>query len=441
MGRLEQETLALASLLNLPVGDEAQYNPSDRHLPDHHPERVRRRMELMRDFWIEVERDPYLHGAIPPGIIFLPGERLALPGFGWAPLTWLSGRDEDYPFPLDDVAHGTEVAPSGLMVRYPGYLIRSTLQKRFEIIGVNSRGLSFEFSVSSGLYDWYRAEPVDEAEGPNSATVQNIVAASSSGSGSAAGGPRLAIILSRPRPVEFPGEIALLVEIYNEESAGGVATKDGVLGSADEEPTYYCRIIRRMVISRLSLHPAAGAGESSAVTAAAANGASVLGMFARFDGQIIGEAVPVRQRWCVDAYHPPAELDAPPSPRPDAPESRSGAPPTTTPPALPGRTTYRQSSSASARGLLSAAGGPITALIPREASPGAGGGRRRRPRRLESELSTRGSDGLGLGLGLDGAADVPAAEPERTQRAQLVGLSSMATAVVHIRRLAQQRNR
>jgi len=58
---------------------------------------------------------------IPPGMVFLPGPKLPLRGFAWAPRSWMTRRSRDAGAPL----LATDQSPSfltlrGLLVRYPG---------------------------------------------------------------------------------------------------------------------------------------------------------------------------------------------------------------------------------------------------------------------------------------------------------------------------------
>lgn len=48
---------------------------------------------LMTDWWLVLER--YRPDSIPPGSVFLPGEKLPIDGFGWAPRTFKSAHDTE----------------------------------------------------------------------------------------------------------------------------------------------------------------------------------------------------------------------------------------------------------------------------------------------------------------------------------------------------------
>src|SRR5689334_4831978 len=56
------------------------------------------RDQLMKEFWTLFERE--YEGNIPPGLIFLPGEKLALQGFGWAPRSFMEAYKLDHPDPF-----------------------------------------------------------------------------------------------------------------------------------------------------------------------------------------------------------------------------------------------------------------------------------------------------------------------------------------------------
>ncbi len=142
---------------------------------------------------------------------------------------------------------------------------------------------------------------------------------------------RLAIILSMPRPVDIP-EVGLLVWIYDNRDTitskkGEEVVRDEVdqpiqstskkgkavdrgdqptVGShdrgTDTKQILYCRIIRRLAVSRLALYSDAGTTSENNTATGSQNGGSVLDHFSFFDGEIIGECVDDDQQWCVDGY-------------------------------------------------------------------------------------------------------------------------------------------
>lgn len=294
VGKAEKETFALASLLNITLDSTHEDPPGYEDLAPDDPKRKERREALMKEFLCKIER----HG-IPSGMIFLPGERLSLPGFGWAPMTWMSSRDESYPYPLTTPWYPTDLVDPGLVVRYPGYLLRTPKQTCRQIISQKTAelGSGFEFSVSAGLFDLYQAQNFDGEPAANTVicALQNRLERDEP--------VKLGIILSRSRPVEFPCEIALLVEIYtpDDEVARQTRAKLGnQVGRRDSEELellqsmLFCKIIRRLKISRVSPYRNSSANSSSDT--------SVLDIYGRFNGGIIGETVHERQMWCVDGY-------------------------------------------------------------------------------------------------------------------------------------------
>lgn len=123
MSNPAHETLALATLFNLDYEDtevEAaglELVPSDAQIN-----------RLARDFWY-IFHDQH-QGCIPPGIIFLPGEKASLEhegrsGFGWAPKTWLSASEVDYPDRLSIWYAPTDLRDEGLIVQFPGVLLHT----------------------------------------------------------------------------------------------------------------------------------------------------------------------------------------------------------------------------------------------------------------------------------------------------------------------------
>ncbi|KAK4221499.1 hypothetical protein QBC38DRAFT_449124 [Podospora fimiseda] len=85
VGKVETETFALASMLNITLDGDHEDPPDYRDMRQDDKRRRKGRQELMKDFLSKIERH-----AIAPGMIFLPGERLSLKGFGWAPMKFPS---------------------------------------------------------------------------------------------------------------------------------------------------------------------------------------------------------------------------------------------------------------------------------------------------------------------------------------------------------------
>lgn len=153
--------------------------------------------EMMKELWVLLHET--CPGAIPPGIIFLPGERLPIKDFGWAPRTWMSGQDVDYPDPLSYMPSAAEfVEGKGLRVQYPGFLLHFKSADSVLL----PKQTSIEFPSDSSLLEWYEVEQAD--------SKTNILPAT--GKLMEVGEYQIAIILCRPKPRE-QREIALLVKV------------------------------------------------------------------------------------------------------------------------------------------------------------------------------------------------------------------------------------
>ncbi len=263
--------MALATLLNLDYSDTKIGKgrvPKDVKNPD--PELD----DLMKDFWVAF--DEQFKGAIPPGIIFLRGKKLHVPGFGWAPRTWMEAYEIDYPDPLQSTSFKTVLdKDNGLRVRYPGFILHTPNRNR--VLGTDNIHDEFIFPVDRNLIEWYKAKRTD--------TVQSDYVASIGDNKTT-----LAIILSRPQPRDLLPEIALLVEIWKQRNE----TQD-----KGSKQVFYCQIIHRLQVSRE--RPAYPDNENDfphpIVTGP--------GSEQRDDGDlIIGEVLGPDQEWFVDGYFP-----------------------------------------------------------------------------------------------------------------------------------------
>ncbi|KAK9418357.1 putative Heterokaryon incompatibility domain-containing protein [Seiridium unicorne] len=229
------ETLALATLLDLNHEDneiaeagllqEKRPTQADTKLRG---EQTAKKDKLVREFWTEFnKRWPE---SIPPGIIFLSGERVELEGFGWAPRTWMTAQPVDPPDPLAVMRSTARLDTNrlrGLKVRYPGFLLDA--QDRKQILATDQQKTPrFWFPTGPSFLDWYMVEPADDIP---QIYLQKIEESDHP----------LAIIVSRARPGNSPSEIGLLVQIresieQNQED--------------EEENPLFCEIIRRVKISR-----------------------------------------------------------------------------------------------------------------------------------------------------------------------------------------------
>jgi hypothetical protein len=232
--------------------------------------------ELVDIFWQRVhEKFP---GAIPSGMIFLPGEKLNRPGFGWATRTWLSPHEMNHPDPLNFLNNDTILQVGrGLGVHYPGFLLYPNSKASRENILGTSKGPESTFSlpIDRSLDEWYSVQGVDDR------TSGEITRLAQSDNVS------LAIILSGPLPKERPKEIALLVEIYRCEAPATLNNP----GRAPVE--LYVRIIHRLYVWR-DTNRMKTQGEKLQFKA---------GSDAK--DHCLGEYLGPTQRWWVDGYQAP----------------------------------------------------------------------------------------------------------------------------------------
>ena len=154
---------------------------------------------MMKDFWLSLEESS--PGSIPPGIIFLPGPRIQISAFGWAPKSWMLAHEPDYPDPVALSRKAAVLSPeNGLQVEFPGFLLHC--EDRDAILGHQTNEMGFRFPCDNSLTEYYLVT-WDETE--EYSKQRGIIGEQRS--------EDLAIILCRPRPGQFP-EIGLLVEIH-----------------------------------------------------------------------------------------------------------------------------------------------------------------------------------------------------------------------------------
>jgi hypothetical protein len=253
---------------------------------------------MMCDFWSALNRD--LKGSIPPGIIFLPGEKLTERGFRWAPKTWMKALEIDHPDPLNIINCTTDLAQDlGLCVEYPGFLLHC--QDRKVILGTDHVHPTFTFPIDRDLLEWYTVEPADKEDEATKTYLNRILDQPTYDS------TDLAILLSRSRPREMPPEIGLLVEIYEK--------KEQWTETGRKFTAYCCHVIHRVRVWRTQ--PKYGHGNSPTFsellslqrrdTAQSINNISpsILQAPSETDAQIcIGELIESDQRWYVDRSDP-----------------------------------------------------------------------------------------------------------------------------------------
>ena len=131
--------------------------------------------------------------SIPAGFIFIAGKKLEKIGYRWAPASWMTGLEIDFPDPLFLPSKPVSLlASGGLVVQYPGiklHFFESSKHERFWV------------PMSRDLSLWYHVENAD-------GEMTDIQSQSNSDSS--------AIILCRPNPGK-QREIALLVNIMTDE--------------------------------------------------------------------------------------------------------------------------------------------------------------------------------------------------------------------------------
>jgi hypothetical protein len=184
----QHETLALATMFNVNT-DEFLVPRSTTTGAEYSQEELDRRMQKLLDL-LSV-RDPC---PIPPGIIFLPGSRLPIQGYRWAPRTWLSGSAVDPPDPLLLNASKARLNKHhGLEVKFPGFLLHRPPETN-----VFTDHEKFHFPTGLSLGEWYRVLRAEEEK--------NLTRSRT-----------LAIIAPQLPPVNLK-EIALLVAIVKKEA-------------------------------------------------------------------------------------------------------------------------------------------------------------------------------------------------------------------------------
>lgn len=169
----------------------------------------------------------------------------------------MTGKVEDYPYPLARMDYPTDLKPEGLLVRYPGVILYSS---DFASKLTDKGPVAFDFPIDRELNEWYFVTAIEKPSGE----VQNSI----TDAGNRKASKRFSLILSRPRPKDR-NEVALLVEIY----ASPWRRKEG---EAPHE-VYHCRIITRVWIRRMRPQKLSSFG-------------------------VIGELTDENQHWCVDDY-------------------------------------------------------------------------------------------------------------------------------------------
>ncbi|KAI1175792.1 hypothetical protein F4777DRAFT_548609 [Nemania sp. FL0916] len=281
-GVAEHEVLALATLLKLQT-EETKIEEAGLAAPG----MVRRKSNtdslesLVCAFWYELNRQR--KGIIPSGMIFLPGEKVNRRGYGWAPKTWFSTYEMDYPDPLNSWHAVAELEDTGLRVSYPGFLLHPSLPDcRGRILGISMGSKPFAFPVDRSLNEWYSFQRIDDPENGQPNELTRLEKDKS----------QLAIILSGLLPREDPKEVALLVEV----------TKLPDATPERKTAIYQASIIHRVLIWRESNHPKGDEGRLQCKTGYTSS---------QLDDHIcLGEALGPSQQWVVDRPANPKVEDA-----------------------------------------------------------------------------------------------------------------------------------
>jgi hypothetical protein len=159
---LSDEPLCLAYLLNVSPGIIGN---------THHNERMKRFLELLD----EGAREKKPPGCIPPCLILLPGKRLSIDGFRWAPESFLAGPHgfhslHSHPFEIGQGLarpSGTlDPKGRGLRVMFPGLLLK----------GKDSPMNKFYNGPMSSV-QWVIETCLDRSETENEAALEMVLAA------------------------------------------------------------------------------------------------------------------------------------------------------------------------------------------------------------------------------------------------------------------------
>ena len=228
----------------------------------------------MRDF-LELIHS-VARGAIPPGIIFLPGPRVRILGYRWAPRSWMVHDHSGNVDPMRGMTSffgPASISPDkGLEVCFPGFLLHTGDNDDIlkSIPGKDGSWREFTFPTDRTLLDWFHVKQDDGSAGN--------VGARSSGKEY-----QLALIMSRGRPSQTP-EVGLLVEIHR--------TIISARNGTPSRNTYVVKIICRAFVNRETDHDKVMKAR-----------ADISGF--RGDNTIIGEVLNDDQEWLID----PTNLD------------------------------------------------------------------------------------------------------------------------------------
>ncbi|KAF4469169.1 hypothetical protein FALBO_3936 [Fusarium albosuccineum] len=149
---------ALATLFEIEVDfpDDFDHSSCGSRCGEEEEGQCRDNLDARMKCFLEALYDAYPN-SIPPGIIFVPGRRLAVEGFGWAPCTWMVGQNVAHDDPIFNQATTAELTLNGLLVRYPGFLLRSSENRIYD-----TTEDKFSFPCDILLLEWYCVQSCDE---------------------------------------------------------------------------------------------------------------------------------------------------------------------------------------------------------------------------------------------------------------------------------------
>ncbi|KAJ1323748.1 hypothetical protein MN608_10993 [Microdochium nivale] len=289
---LSHEALALATLLNVNY-DGTQIESANWQADGQKPIPE----ELIRTFWREFHAT-YLN-CIPPGIIFLPGDKLSFRGYGWAPKSWMSAHEVDFPDPMSTWTAETDLLEDkGLIVEYPGYLLfAETDDLRHRILNYDRAKSEdgFTFAADNTFLEWYTVKAAD----PDMTHRKDCQRLENNQN-------PLAIILSRPQPKAAPAEIGLLVEIYRTDNE-----RTSSRGKGHPTQRYRCHRIMRVHVhreTRTEYHSIQGNNRPPATSDLSSCPAwdIISGDHSNASPKYsVGQYLPPTQKWVVDSYFRP----------------------------------------------------------------------------------------------------------------------------------------
>ncbi|KAL9067202.1 MAG: hypothetical protein Q9157_006886 [Trypethelium eluteriae] len=225
----EHEVIALATLFNL-INRHASFAEASVHSTARDPEDIQKKI---RDLWNLLE-EAYPH-SIPSGIIFLPGDKIDIDGFRWAPKTFMVGKKLDHPDPLRASSKlATLETNKGLLVIYPGFLLH-TQNARERILDPHTVNDEFLFAtINPSSSEWYSVRP---AEIRLHRTIPRFPRGTTN---------KFAVILSHSSSMQS-SQLGLLVEI--------IQTSPPAEIEAHATPTtYHVIIVCRVYVKRLLGH-------------------------------------------------------------------------------------------------------------------------------------------------------------------------------------------